>query len=417
VGPPHVRVGHRQASKSKPPIGITNRGFLFLAFLRFGNRFYYCSLFRWEVGSARESLIVLIVDLKAIQQNWSKLSSLTQACVGGVIKANAYGLGAREVANSLFLAGCREFFLATADEAVEARSYLPLEAKIYLLGGLRDVNVSDLHEQNITPVLCSGYDIERWCALKSGKPAALKINTGMTRFGLDEKEFFHLCESPEKLKVINPTLLLSHLSCADDAAHFFNNLQRERFDRSISLIRKVCPSIRASLANSSGIFLGESWHFDLLRPGAALYGINPFAKGKNPMSPVVQLTLPVLQVRTLGTDESIGYAATAHLPSGARIAVVSGGYADGVHRTLGSNLEGILLGYVVKIIGRISMDSMIFDISHVPNSDHEIMGASVEIIGLNRPLDMLMNNNQSLGYEVLTSLGARYKRKYLMGDL
>ncbi|WP_049630936.1 alanine racemase [Cellvibrio sp. pealriver] len=364
---------------------------------------------------------VLTIDLRAIQQNWLKLNSLTRSCVGGVIKANAYGLGAKEVANCLFAAGCKEFFLATLDEAVEARSCLPSEVNIYLLGGLRNVNVSELHERNITPVLCSGFDIERWSASNSAygctKSAALKINTGMTRFGLDKKEFHQLCESSEKIKAINPTLLISHLSCADDPSHLLNKQQCERFDKSLSLIKKVRPLIRASLANSSGIFLGESWHFDLLRPGAALYGVNPTATNKNPMYSVVQLALPVLQVRTLEIDESIGYAATAHLPSGARIAVVSGGYADGVHRTLGASRDGVLLGHVVKVIGRISMDSMIFDISHLPHSDDEIMRSSVEIIGASRPLDVLINNNQSLGYEVLTSLGARYKRKYLPGDV
>lgn len=364
---------------------------------------------------------MLTIDLNAIQQNWLKLSLLTQANVAGVIKANAYGLGAKEVARSLFLAGCREFFLATIDEAIEARSYLPSNSQVYLLGGVRNVDLFELHNLNITPVLCSSYDIEQWLIFRrkseSTKSAALKINTGMTRFGVDEKEFFSLCGSSETLRLLNLSLLMSHLSCADEATNMQNIKQLDRFHRAIHSIKNLLPSIRASLSNSSGIFLGAQWHFDLVRPGAALYGVNPTPAEKNPMLPVLKLELPILQVRTLSVDELIGYAASEYLCSGSRVAVVAGGYADGVHRTLGACRDGFVLGRLVKVVGRISMDSMIFDVSHLPHSDDEIMQASVELVGVNRPLDALMKCSQSLGYEVLTSLGNRYKRKYLPGIL
>lgn len=364
---------------------------------------------------------MLTIDLNAIQKNWSKLDALTSASIAGVIKANAYGLGAEKTGKALYAAGCREFFLASFDEAVAARSYLPAGALIYVLGGLRNIDLAQLHKLNLIPVLYSNYDIDKWLIFKKTTKAtlvaALKINTGMTRFGLDERDFFALCDNPDRLQAINPALLISHLSCADDQNHSQNRSQLERFTKALEKIKKIHPSIRASLANSSGIFLGKEWHFDLVRPGAALYGINPTRLTQNPMYPVLTLALPVLQIRTLDTVESIGYGATVNLSAGARVAVVAGGYADGVHRSLGFQPEGVLLGYRVKAVGRISMDSMMFDITNVPVSEDDLMQASVNVIGDHFSLDALMAKNHFLGYEVLTSLGSRYSRNYLPGIL
>lgn len=368
-----------------------------------------------------ERVYVLTVDLNAIQQNWLTLSASSLASVAGVIKADAYGLGARQVGCALYAVGCRTFFLASVEEAVTARDFLPADAAIYVLGGLRNVDISELFARNLIPMLCSVYDVEQWLKFKSSAQvnavAGLKINTGMTRFGLDERDFSLLCTDEFRLKAINPELLISHLACADEVNHLQNNIQLNRFLKSLEQIKRVLSPVRASLANSSGIFLGKEWHFDLLRPGAALYGINPTPLDKNPMLPVVRLALPILQVRSLSASEFIGYGATASLPTGARVAVVAGGYADGVHRTLGAHPEGILLGQRVKVIGRISMDSMIFDISHIAASDEELMQASVEVIGDDCSIDRLMKTHKTLGYEVLTSLGSRYKRHYLPGAL
>ncbi len=362
---------------------------------------------------------MLTIDLNAIQHNWLKLSSLTQSNVAGVIKANAYGLGAAEVGRALHAVGCREFFLASVDEAIAARSYLPGDAVVYVLGGLRNVDVSELYARNIIPVICSAYDVERWLKFKTAcginAAAALKINTGMTRFGLDEHDFYLLCGDESRLKAINPLILMSHLACADDSAHLQNHLQLDRFLKSFQCIKKLLPQIKASLANSSGFFLGKQWHFDLVRPGAALYGINPTPLEKNPMLPVVRLSLPILQIRRLDATELIGYGATVSLSAGAKVAVVAGGYADGVNRTLGAQPEGMLLGQRVKSIGRISMDSMIFDVSHIAASDEDLMCSSIDVVGEQFPLDKLIKDNQSLGYEVLTSIGSRYKRTYLSG--
>lgn len=360
---------------------------------------------------------VLTIDLANIQSNWLKLKSMaSNVCVAGVIKANAYGLGADRVGNALYAVGCREFFFASIDEALTAKAFLPDRAILYVLGDIRAGDEFALIESNLTPVLCSFSSLNRWAkanaALSARSPCAIKINTGMTRFGLDIGEFKELCSNTELLYALNPLLVMSHLACADECQHPLNIMQRDRFSTCATLIKSLIPDIRCSLANSSGIFLGEEWYFDLLRPGAALYGVNPVPGALNPMLPVVRLSLPIVQVRKLEVSAAIGYGCSAMLAEGARIAVVAGGYADGLHRTLGLHPEGYLNGSLVKAVGRMSMDSTIFDISAVPLSDEQLLGLEIEVINASLSLEHLHKKSAALGYEVLTSLGARYKRVY-----
>ncbi len=365
---------------------------------------------------------MLTIDLTAIQANWLKLQTIgIGANVAGVIKANAYGLGADKVGNALHRVGCREFFFASIDEALAARSFLPPSSIIDVLGGVRPGDERTLIESNLIPVLCSFPAIKGWAkvntALGFNAPSAIKINTGMTRFGLDLSEFEGLCGNVDLLRAINPVLLMSHLACADEPAHPLNTLQRDKFSNCAKLFQSFLPNLRFSLANSSGIFLGGKWHFNLLRPGAALYGINPAPYNPNPMLPVVGLSLSVVQVRTLDASAPIGYGSSATLPEGARIAVVTGGYADGLHRTLGLQPEGFLYGQPVNAVGRMSMDSTMFDISSITLPAEQLLGAQVEVINEGLSLEYLSKKNKLLGYEILTSLGARYQRKYLTGSL
>lgn len=364
---------------------------------------------------------MLTIDLAAIQSNWLKLQTIgAGVTVAGVIKANAYGLGADLVGNALYAVGCREFFFASLDEALAARAFLPEAVIIYLLGGVHAGEEPLLIESNIRPVLCSFSAIERWAKANSAlpfiAPSAIKINTGMTRFGLDIGEFELLSNNASLLRAINVVLLMSHLACADERDHPLNLLQQNTFSNCVKLIRPHVPTLRFSLANSSGIFLGDEWHFDLLRPGAALYGINPVPDNSNPMLSVLRLSLPIVQVRTLDAAVAIGYGSSVTLPEGARIAVVAGGYADGLHRTLGLQPEGYLNGQLVRSIGRMSMDSTIFDISSISLSNDQLLGQEIEVINPSLSLEYLHKKNGSLGYEILTSLGTRYKRKYLAGS-
>lgn len=365
---------------------------------------------------------VLTIDLAAIQSNWLTLQIIGPgANVAGVIKANAYGLGAAQVGNALYEVGCREFFFASLDEALVAKKYLPQTALIYMLGGVSKGDEPEIIHAGVIPVLSSVQLLARWAKANSelgfNAPCAIKINTGMTRFGLDLAEFESLCGNPVLLRAINPILFMSHLACADERDSAFNILQRDRFAHCADLIKNLIPNIRLSLANSSGIFLGDTWHFDLLRPGAAIYGINPVPGLSNPMRPVVHLSLPITQVRTLDAPVAVGYGSSAALPQGARVAVVRGGYADGLHRTLGLQPEGILCGQNVKAVGRISMDATIFDISSVDLPDDLLLDEKIEVINEQLTLEYLANKNKTLGYEILTSLGSRYEREYLVGAL
>lgn len=365
---------------------------------------------------------MLTIDLAAIQSNWLKLQTIGAGVgVAGVIKANAYGLGADKVGNALYAVGCREFFCASIGEALAARSFLPTDAIIYVLGGIRSGDERLLIESNLIPVLCSLPALDGWAkantALGSNASSAIKINTGMTRFGLDVHEFESLCDDKKLLYASNPVLLMSHLACADEYDHPLNLLQQHSFSNCAKLIQPLLPTLRFSLANSSGIFLGAQWHFDLLRPGAALYGINPVPNNSNPILPVLRLSLPIVQVRKLDASAAIGYGSSATLPDGARIAVVAGGYADGLHRTLGLQPEGYLNGKLVRAIGRMSMDSTMFDISSLDLPSEQLLGLEIDVINPLLSLEYLSKKNASLGYEILTSLGAgRYLREYLAGS-
>lgn len=363
---------------------------------------------------------MLTIDLAAVRANWLHIASISSgASAAGVIKANAYGLGAVQVGRTLYEAGCREFFFANIDEALAARTFLPLESFIYVLGGARVGDEKKFIEANLIPVLCSMWAVKNWARqnadLNSFAPSAIKINTGMTRFGLDMSELQALCNEGTLIKAINPILFMSHLACADEPQHPLNITQQENFIKCIPWIRKKLPNVRLSLANSSGIFLDKSLHYDLVRPGAALYGLNPQPGRPNPMRSVLKLSLPIIQIRTLDENATLGYGAEAYLEKGKRVAVVAGGYADGLHRTIGRQPEGELCGQQVKSVGRISMDVTMFDISDVRLPTEELLGRSIEVINDNLSLEYLTRKNNLLGYEVLTSLGGRYKRNYLSG--
>lgn len=360
---------------------------------------------------------ILTVNLSAILANWrcvtSQLSKGSSAAA--VIKANAYGLGAAQVGPVLYRAGCREFFVATLDEAVAARKYLHADAVIYVLGGLRVGTESLFLQHKISPVLHSTQDIRRWLAhvadIESPPECAVKINTGMTRLGLDVQEWTALVTARSELQQLSPALVMSHLACADEPGHALNREQLQQFQAVVATSRSLLPQARYSLANSSGIYLGKEWHFDLVRPGAALYGINPRPQEPSPLKPVVHLALPILQVRQLTGPVSIGYGATVKASAPTRLAVAAGGYADGLHRTIGGAGFGVIGRYQVPVIGRISMDATIFDVSAAGIAADE--AKVIEVLNDELTVDSWAARTGALGYEVLTSLGYRYQRRYV----
>jgi len=361
---------------------------------------------------------ILSINLSAIQSNWQYVASVLDANAecAAVVKANAYGVGASEVVKALYGRGCSSFFVVTIDEALELRAVLPKDANLYVLGGVKDGAEPFFVEFNLIPVLYSLRAISRWldfCDLqKSALPCAIKLDTGMTRLGLSLDDLNEFFQEIIHHSLLNPILFMSHLACADEPSHPLNKLQLIRFTESASLIKHYFPKIKLSLANSSGVFLGSEYHFDMARIGAALYGINPQRDHQNPLRPVISLKLPVLQIRELSGPASIGYGAIAQANAATRLAVVAGGYADGIHRTLGLNPIGQIDGIEVRALGRISMDSCIFDISASPVPFPHY----IEVINGDLTLDRLIAESKSLGYEVLTSLGQRFNREYLSSD-
>lgn len=362
---------------------------------------------------------ILTIDLGAIQSNWQFINSQSLATTetGAVVKANAYGLGALKVVTSLYDAGCRTFFFATKEEAMAVKVLFPADLTLVILGGVRPGDEAVFIELQLIPVLYSVEAIERWivgCNQQGvAAPCVVKVDTGMTRFGLGFDELKELAQSVFHQPRFNPVLLMSHLACADEHMHPQNRQQLQSFENIVDIFKHHFPQIRCSLANSSGVFLGEEWHFDLLRPGAALYGINPAPHLPNRLKPVVHLSLPILQVKTLSDDVFVGYGASYKAKKGSRLAIVAGGYADGIHRTLGLKPLAKFADTRIEAVGRISMDTTIFDISNINLPESSFVGQFVNVIDDEFTLDFLTHRNSGLGYDVLTSLGARYKRVYL----
>jgi alanine racemase len=361
---------------------------------------------------------VLTVDLGAIVANWRKLEkTAVPAECAGVIKADAYGCGIDPVARALADAGCKAFFVATLDEARAARAAVP-SAAIYVLSGFFQ-NCGDAFAGiNARPVIGDIHELAEWDVFcrRSGWAggAAIHIDTGMNRLGLS------VADAQGIIPRINSgdhgiTLVMSHLACAENLHHPLNAKQLASFRE----IASVFSGVPASLSNSSGVFLSPQYQFDMVRPGAALYGINPTPEADNPMQPVVELKARIVQIRNIERGESVGYGGTWTARRPTRLAVVSAGYADGYFRAGGSNdgtrgAEVVVAGKRCPVAGRISMDLMSIDITDLPHNAAR-RGHMVTLIGEGITVDELAHHFGTIGYEVLTSLGPRYARIYKGG--
>ena len=373
---------------------------------------------------------VLTIDLAAIVANWRLLRDrAAPAECAAVVKADAYGLGAEQVAPALAGAGCRVFFVATFEEGIALRWLLerwrqgavetnaaPADPPaIFVLDGPPPGSETELPRHGLIPVLNSLANVEAWSLLAEllgvPLPAALHIDTGMSRLGLPADELDRLAAEPNRLQGVALTLVMSHLACADDPAHELNQRQLETF----AAARTRLPDTPASLANSSGIFLGAPFHFQMVRPGISLYGGAPVPGQPNPMQGVARLDGRILQVRKIDSDRTVGYGATYRARGHERIATVSVGYADGYLRSLSSRASAVIGGYRVPLVGRVSMDLTTFDVTGVPE-ELACAGASIQLLGPEHPVDALAQEAGTISYEILTSLGARYARAYLPVD-
>lgn len=358
-------------------------------------------------GAEAGALARLEVDLGAIQANWRALAARhPSGPVAGVVKADAYGLGAPHVAPALFAAGCRHFFTAHLQEALAIRPRLQ-GAMVAVLNGLPPGSEATFAAHGIAPVLGTPGEIARWAAearrLGRALPALLHLDTGMNRLGLDAAQLAALAADPTALDGITLRYVMTHLSASEEPQDPANEAQRQRFATACAML----PPLPRSFANSSGIFLGPGWASDLARPGAALYGINPTPGQPNPMRPVVRLSARVLALRAIGQGEAVGYNATWTAPQDGRIATIGVGYADGWLRSHTNRGHAIFDGAMLPLVGRVSMDLITLDASGCPALRE---GDMVELIGPTRPVDAVAQAAGTNGYEILTSLGRRYHR-------
>jgi len=361
------------------------------------------------MSTADRAGAVLEVDLAAIVANWRLLCAKHSAGpVAGVVKADAYGLGARHVAPALYAAGCRHFFVALLDEALAIRALVP-DAMVAVLNGPIPGSEADYLAHDIVPVLGSLAEVDAWTQMARlyGRqlPAILHVDTGMSRLGLDAHELSMLQQDHARLAGIDLRYIMSHLVASEVANDPLNTRQRNRFAAACAGL----PPAPTSFANSSGIFLGAEWGSDLARPGAALYGINPTPGAPNPMQRPVALRVRVLAVREVPTGTTVGYNATWHAERPTRIATAAIGYADGLHRSLSNQGRARFDGKPVALVGRVSMDLTTFDVTKAPGV---VPGTWLEIIGQSQTPDDLAVAAGTNGYEVLTSLGRRFHRVY-----
>lgn len=336
----------------------------------------------------------LQIDIPAIVANWKALAAKApSARAAAVVKADGYGLGAAKVVPALYEAGARDFFVALAGEGQAIRDRLPDDASINVLSG----HMPDADLRGLVPVINSPEQFFRDRAMRPGQPFAIQLDSGMNRLGMEAAEWTGI---RDEVLAAGPAFIMSHLACADEPEHPANALQLKAFREMTEGV-----GVPLSLAATGGILLGPDFHFDMVRPGVGLYGGMPFADAR----PAVRLSLPVIQTREVQAGEIVGYGATWTADSPRRVATVAAGYADGILRILSSSGASLYAdGNACPIVGRVSMDLVTADVTHLDE-----MPTELELICPEQPIDALAGYAGTIGYEVLTSLRHRYERSYL----
>ncbi|MBT4566940.1 MAG: alanine racemase [Paracoccaceae bacterium] len=341
------------------------------------------------------STATLTIDLMSIRANWRALSALSAGVTGAVVKANGYGLEAARVSRALAQEGARHFFVAVAEEGAVVRRALGPGPKIYVFSGHMETDTSLIRDHQLIPMINSVDQLLRHVEAMPDVEFGVQLDSGMNRLGLEPLEWQAVRDLVLRLK---PEILMSHLACADDPQHTMNGQQLREFrDMTDGL------NIPRSLAATGGILLGNSYHFELTRPGVGLYGGAPFETAQS----VVTLDVPVIQVRDVDTGETVGYSNTWTAPTPRKIATVSAGYADGIMRNLGPNLSLYSERVACPVVGRISMDLIGVDITLLADTPNNL-----QLLNSLQSIDDLAAAADTIGYEVLTSLGSRYQRRY-----
>jgi alanine racemase len=354
-----------------------------------------------------DCVAVAEIDLDALANNYSTLKEIAQnAETAGIVKADCYGLGMEQVIPVLKDMGCKTWFVANINEGMRLRRLIGDKDTVYVFGGALRGHEKAFDDMSLTPVLNSIKDIENWTS-NAGSAAAIHFDTGMNRLGLGKDETEYFLSSGKLLEKTGIKMVMSHFACADDPDNEMTVRQYEDF-RAIS---DHFPSAAKSLANSAGLLSRAEYAFDLVRPGIALYGGNPFATRKIPARHVLNVKAPVLQVREVKKGETVGYGATHVFTENRIVATVAIGYANGLFRSFGSKGCFYWQGYPCPLAGRVSMELTVIDITDLPGKKPR-PGDFVEVTGSSQSIDDLASKAQTIGYEVLTGMGNRCRRIY-----
>ncbi|MEJ5020037.1 alanine racemase [Ochrobactrum vermis] len=352
---------------------------------------------------------ILTIDLSALRHNYSAIARhIAPTRAAAVVKADAYGLGASRVAPAFYDAGCRDFFVAHLGEAIALKPFLQPDATLYVLNGLQPGTEEACVREGILPVLNSLEQVENWATLAAKQvkklPALLQLDTGMSRLGLSPKEFENLLENSALLDNIDIKFVISHLASGDEPENAANARQLANMT---ALLARL-PKLPVAFANSGGTFLDKTYHFDLARPGVALYGVGP----KSEIVPVLTLSARVIQVRDIDKGAAVGYGGAYVAEGPMRVATIAVGYADGWFRSLSNKGAAFYGDTHLPIIGRVSMDSITLDVSALPEGTLKL-GSLVELIGPHQRLEDVARDCDTIPYEILTALGNRYARVYV----
>ncbi|WP_306118688.1 MULTISPECIES: alanine racemase [unclassified Roseitalea] len=360
----------------------------------------------------------LSIDRAALAANWRRIAAhVAPAECAGVVKANAYGLGARAIVPALAEAGCATFFVALPCEGRTVRAAAP-KARIFMLSGIAPEWLDAAIESELVPVLGSVEQAALWAERGGGRPCGLQVDTGMNRLGLRVDEALALASHAGLRAKLTIVHVMSHFACAEQPDHPMNRAQMESFQPVLAAF----SGIESSFSNSAATLFGGAFGCSMVRPGIALYGGGDMPEAIAPMRNVVTLEGRIMQIRTARAGETVSYGATQTLGRDTTIAVVAVGYADGYPRAgsgtgvplrmaVPGGLCGVIAGLRAPVLGRVTMDLTAFDVTEVPHAALE--GGWIELIGPHMPLDDVARACGTIGYELLTSLGPRYARDYL----
>ncbi len=355
----------------------------------------------------------LNINLNAIKDNYktAKKKVKKNCIVAATVKANAYGLGIDKVASALTKAGCRNYFVATTNEAIELRK-IDKKVRIFILNGLVAKDIQLISRSNLIPVINNLNQLKKietfQKKINKRLSIALHFDTGMSRLGFDKSETEYLLKNKSNLiKRSKLLLVMSHLACADNIKSVKNEIQLKKFNE----IKNHFPNSIHSLSNSAGILLGKKYNFDMVRPGISLYGGHCKLNEKNIYKNVVTLSAKIIQARKINKNDTIGYGATFKAKSKMIIGTIPIGYADGFNRLFSNKYHVLYKNKKINILGRISMDLTTIDLTKFRDNSN-FKNEEVKIIHQKNTINNISKTINTIPYELLTSLGSRFTRRY-----